>query len=425
MPHSACGFLFRYQDEGNFYSLLVSNRGLFPPRSSSSTAARGRWSPGPNSPARRKLGAGRHGSAGHRFSLRVIARGGHFTDRDTTSGSAEAADESFNRGHIAFAAQNYGEGGSAELVASRFELLSAMVDSRPLELETWYYRWNYYIVPDAGARRRLAETLFAMGESLAAAVQIRKIERRRPLDADEFFLKAETALRLGLQDEAEAALDACLALDPGDRRRRGKGQPPLPARPLPRAADELATLLPRRARQRPPPVPLRPRPLRPRGLRRGAAAEYRAAADLDLRSGGGAGQRALPHERGEGLGPGRQKAEAAEAYLAAARLFSDQEADDDLALALSALSRAQGRKTPRSRRSRRKALYRAGKKDAAARSWPSSSHEGARTREAHYTLGLILAERGKAKSARALRGGPRARARLPASTPSATPSGSS
>lgn len=28
-PYSACGFLFRYQDERNFYSVLVSNKGLF------------------------------------------------------------------------------------------------------------------------------------------------------------------------------------------------------------------------------------------------------------------------------------------------------------------------------------------------------------------------------------------------------------
>ena len=145
-----------------------------------------------------------------------------------------------------------------------------MVDSSPMEVETWYYRWNYYIVPDPDARRRLAETLFAMGESLAASVQLRKIERRRPLDADELFLKAEAALRLGLQDEADAALDACLALAP-DRTD---------------AAEEKANLLYLRgrylelrdrarqasafeARQRAPPVPLGPRALRPRGLRRG------------------------------------------------------------------------------------------------------------------------------------------------------------
>ena len=29
LPYSACGFLFRYQDESNFYSVLVSNRGYF------------------------------------------------------------------------------------------------------------------------------------------------------------------------------------------------------------------------------------------------------------------------------------------------------------------------------------------------------------------------------------------------------------
>ena len=28
-PYSACGFLFRYQDESNFYSVLVSDKGFF------------------------------------------------------------------------------------------------------------------------------------------------------------------------------------------------------------------------------------------------------------------------------------------------------------------------------------------------------------------------------------------------------------
>ena len=206
LPHSACGFLFRYQDEANFYSVLVSNRGFFrfDVVFNGSPRALVAWTETPRSRGESPSTEGEGES-----SLRIIARGGHFTIVLDGEWAAEAADESFDRGHLAFAAQNYGEGGS-----TRFSLLSCMVDSRPLEVETWYFRWNYYIVPGADARRRLAETLFAMGESLAAAIQLRKIERRRPLDADELFLKAETALRLGLQDEAEGALDACLALAP-------------------------------------------------------------------------------------------------------------------------------------------------------------------------------------------------------------------
>ena len=261
LPHSACGFLFRYQDEANFYSVLVSNRGFFrfDVIFNGSPRALVAWTETPRSRGESPPSEGEGES-----SLRIIARGGHFTIVLDGEWAAEAADESFDRGHLAFAAQNYGEGG-----ATRFSLLSCMVDSRPLEVETWYFRWNYYIVPGADARRRLAETLFAMGESLAAAVQLRKIERRRPLDADELFLKAETALRLGLQDEAEARprrLPRPRAWSGG--RQRGEGQPPLPARPLPRAARPASEVSCRRCRTTRACSASRATPASPRGLSR-------------------------------------------------------------------------------------------------------------------------------------------------------------
>jgi tetratricopeptide (TPR) repeat protein len=385
--HSACGFLFRYQDEGNFYSILVSNKGLFRldvvfNRSPRALVAWTEIAP----PSAR-------GGDGASFSLRVIARGGHFTIIIDDEWVAEAADESFNRGHIAFAAQNYGEGGRA-----RFDLRSCMVDSRPLELETWYYRWNYYIVPDSAARRRLAETLFAMGDSLAAAVQIRKIEKRRPLDADELFLKAETALRLGLEPEAEEALDACLALDPG---RTAAAEEKanilyLRGRYL-ELRDQLATLLPEK-RDNSRLLCLSGHARFGLGDYLGAAAEYRAAADLALRSGEGAGASLFRMNEARAWDQAGKKTEAADAYLAAARLFSDQEADDDLALALQRLSALKA-KNAEVKEIKGKALYRAGKKDAAARMLAELVARGSTDSGTHYTLGLILAEKGQGEKA--------------------------
>jgi tetratricopeptide (TPR) repeat protein len=386
MPRSACGFLFRYQDEGNFYSLLVSNGGYF--RLDLVLSGKPRpliaWT---ELPGRASAADPAPPSGDDEFSLRVIARGDHFTITINDEWAAEAVDDSFDRGHIAFAAQNYGEGSP-----TRFALGSCMVESRPVELESWYYRWNYYIVPDTSARRNLAETFFAMGESLAAAVQLRKIERQRPLDAGELFLKAETALRLGLQDEADAALDACLALDPkrADAAEEKANLLYLRGR-YPELRDALALLLPAHADNA--------RLLCLSGHARfnlgdfaGAAADYQAAADLDP------GQALFWMNAARAWEQAGRKPEAADAYLAAARLFSEQEGDDDLALALGRLS-ALRPKSADVKEIKAKALYRAGKKDEAAKLLAELVAKGTADSGSHYTLGLILAERGEGEKA--------------------------
>ena len=390
-PYSACGFLFRYKDEGNFYALLVSNKGFF--RLDLVLSGKPRtligWTELPSGRAGPELGEGE-------FALRVIARGDHFTIAIDDQWVAEAVDDSFDSGLVAFAAQRYAEDSPAGAPSgdrtARFELGSCLVESRPLEVESWYYRWNYYIVPGAVERRRLAETFFAMGESLAAAVQLRKLERLGALDAEELFLKAECALRLGLQDEAEAALDACLALAPGKTE----------------AVEEKANLLYLRGRY----LELRdaleallsdrrdnPRLLCLSGHARfnlgdfaGAAADYKAAADLDE------GQALFRMNEARAWDQAGKKEEAAKAYLEAARLFSEQEADEDLELALGRLSALR----PRSlevKAIKAKALYRKGKKEEAARLLAELVVKGAADSGSHYTLGLILAERGEGEKA--------------------------
>jgi tetratricopeptide (TPR) repeat protein len=386
LPYSACGFLFRYQDEGNFYSVLVSNKGFFRLDVVFNGSPRPlvAWT---ELPRRVSAADSTSPEGGDGFSLRVIARGGHFTIVVDDEWVAEAADESFDRGHIAFAAQNYAEGGE-----TRFALLSCMVDSRPMEVETWYYRWNYYVVPGADSRRRLAETLFAMGESLAAAVQLRKIEKRRPLDADELFLKAEAALRLGLADEAESALDACLAQAPGrmDAAEEKANLLYLRGRYL-ELRDELDKLLPA-TRDNARLLCLRGHARFGLGDFAGAAAEYRAAAELDRQ------QPLFRMNEARAWDQAGRKAQAAEAYLAAAKLFSSQEADDDLALALGRLAalKAKGAEV---KEIKAKALYRAGKKDEAAKLLTELIAKGSEDSGSHYTLGLILAEKGRGEEA--------------------------
>ncbi len=155
-----------------------------------------------------------------------------------------------------------------------------------------------------------------------------------------------------------------------------------------------------------------------------AAAEYRAAAEIDLRSGGGGSQPLFRMNEARAWDQAGKKSEAVEAYLAAARLFSAEEADDDLALALNRLAalKAKGAEV---KEIRAKALYRAGKKDEAAKILAEIVAKGGADSGSHYTLGLILAEKGQGErrssaSARLSRSSPTIR-----STPSAMPSGSS
>ncbi|MDP3179771.1 MAG: tetratricopeptide repeat protein, partial [Spirochaetaceae bacterium] len=318
---------------------------------------------------------------GGAFRLGTIARGSHFTILVNDHWVGEAVDDSFRQGHFAFAAQAFEAPMTAAMKACR-------LDSRPLEVEAAYYRWNYYIVPDNAVRRALAETFFATGENLAAAVQLRKMERRAPLSADDLFLKAEVSIRLGLHDEAEAALDACLAIDLTHRR----------------AAEEKANILYLRGRS----LELRaladrlleddPHNARLLGLAGharfalgdypGAAASYRRAADLDREQPLFRMNEARAHDQA-----GARK-EAAQAYLAAARLLALQGGDDDLALALRRLEALRPRSVA-TKEIRAKALYRQGKKTEAARLLGELVATGSEDSAVHYLAGMIAAERGE------------------------------
>jgi tetratricopeptide (TPR) repeat protein len=377
---TACGFLFRYADEGNFYAALVSSKGYF--RLDAVFNGKPRpvvaWTEIPLPLEERE--------EGFSFSLRVIARGEHFTLCVNDHWAAEAADGTFRSGHLAFAAQRYGASSGAE--PPRFALLSCLLESRPFEVEAQYYRWNRYILPDAAARRRLAETYFAMGEYLAAAVQIRKIERRRALDADECFLKAEVALRLELREEAEAALDACLAADAGrkDAAEEKANLLYIQGRNL-ELREALAALLPQ--------MPGNARLLCLSGHARfalgdfaGAAADYRAAADLDP------AQALFRMNEARAWDQAKRPAEAASAYFAAASLFYAQEADDDLELALNRLMALRPRREE-VRTIRAKTLFRQGKREEATRLLAELARKGSRDSAVHYLLGIALTEKGE------------------------------
>lgn len=67
---------------------------------------------------------------------------------------------------------------------------------------------------DPEARHRLGIQLMKLGRQDEALHQIQESARLSPLDADRQWLLASAAIAANRFDEAEAALEACLALDP-------------------------------------------------------------------------------------------------------------------------------------------------------------------------------------------------------------------
>lgn len=140
--------------------------------------------------------------------LSLVSRGPRFVVLINGRFAFEAEDDSLGTGTVAFAAQSYEEPASLYLT-------SFSIDSRPIEAESDYIRFTRILVADSDQRRRLAEGLFGQGYFVAALVQLRKIADRGDIAAQDRFLEAECLLRLELLDEAAAAIDACLQIDPG------------------------------------------------------------------------------------------------------------------------------------------------------------------------------------------------------------------
>lgn len=391
-PYSACGVLFRGANDSNFYSLQVSNRGFLrldavfngSPRpliawtECPSLAEGGAQEPGPRT-----------------FALRLIARGPHLLVFVDGHWIGEAEDGTFRSGWLAFAAQDYGE------APASFRLQALMTESRPVEVEAWYYRYNYLELPQAQARLTLARTFMAMGEWLLAAVQLRKVEARQALGPEEHFLKAEIALRLELYDEAGEALEACLAAGQAEGQEAGQEV-------LARARLEKANLLYLKGRY----LELRdyaegllaadprdPRLLTLVGHARfnlgdylGAAEDYGRAAGLEP------GQPLFRMNEARAREQAGDRPGASRAYLLAARGFFEAEADDDLALALGRLSDLDPR-NPELAAYRAKLLYRQGKRKEARQAMASLIKAGTTDSAIHYLAGLLELEGGRRKDA--------------------------
>ncbi len=205
---SAAGFMLRYIDEENFYTLLVSNKGLyrFDLLFNKHPIPLIEWTALPET-------AGEDGRPlWERFELKAIAHGTHFSFYVDEEWIGEIENETLGSGAVGFAAQNYNEAGRAEFSFAGFRL-----EARPVAVEREYTRWVHFIPHPPAARLALAETLFSQESFSAAAVQLRRSLKGRAGTAREHFLLAECYMRLSMHDTALTHIEEVLAREPENR----------------------------------------------------------------------------------------------------------------------------------------------------------------------------------------------------------------
>lgn len=373
--HRAAGFLLRAEGDRDFLYLLVSNRGFL------RVDAVFNGKPHPVVPWTECPGP-----VGSSFNLKIVLSGTRLLAAVDDLWAAECEDETVRQGRLAFAAQNYEDADEAVCV-----LRYILLETRPLEVEAWRLRWSVLAKADPCQRVRLARSLAAGGFNVPALVQLRKAEKDRPLDPDELFLRAECSLRLGLLEDAEPALRACLAAfgnDPGERVRL--------------AREELANLLYLRGSYLELRDELAGRDLSdsPRlsgllghaywnlGDWEKAAEAYGRAARMEP------GMPIFALNEARSWDQARRRDEAAEAYERAARGFFSQEAPEDLEECLRRLKALRPRSDATAALAG-KMLFRDGKKAEAERIFRRLADKGTEDSAVLYLLGLILSERGE------------------------------
>jgi len=212
--YAAAGILFRYSDDGDYYSLLVSNKGLF------RLDAVFNGSP---LPLIAWTEFGEPIAAHTHVKIRLIVLGDRLCIIINDAWAGEVTDNTHSSGRVALTVADYGEPGTVSV-----KFLQLRLDSRPVEVEADYIRWNSYIKIDPTARIRLAETFLASNQALSALVQLKRAWKQSRDTGNsaaaageagnrspkELLLAADCALRLSLIPEAEEYLDRCVEVDP-------------------------------------------------------------------------------------------------------------------------------------------------------------------------------------------------------------------
>lgn len=366
--HGAAGMIFRYINGENYYYALLSNRGMF----RFDVVFNG--NPIPLIPWM-EVGLPEETD---RFTLMVIAHGSSFSFYLKDEWIAELEDEMLDAGRLAFCAQNYDDRAPAEFFLHRL-----MIESRPVEVEYWYYRRARFLPVDPQRRIALAERLNSRGQFAAALVQLKKAFRHAEADGEACFLMAETCVNLEMYSEAFSYIEACLEKDPAHQEARiEKANLYYLQNRFLDAKEYLDSLLKD--------IPDRPLLWNLSGNVEYALGSYERAAEAYLRAIELGGEASIFHlNAARAFDRAGRGAEAEEHYADAARLLFREEAYDELPEIFSRIP-----KHPVVRGVRGKVLFQEGRLEEAEKVFLSLIDEGLAESEIYFLEGLILVQRG-------------------------------
>jgi tetratricopeptide (TPR) repeat protein len=372
--HSSAGFVFRYNNQDNFYYFLLSNRNRFrldvvfnknPIHLIEWTAV----------PAAVKDAT----------ELRIIARDNNFSFFLGDEWLAEASDDTLKTGFVGFAAQNYEEKNEGV-----FYLNSLSIESRPLQVEQEYLRWTRYVPVSPQARITLARTYAEMGKHSEAVVQLKTASKRLPDSAEVHLHLARSYIQLKAYPESLSCLDRVLKLEPeNDQIRLEKADVLFLDGDFLNCRDYVESILPRFPED-PQLLNLLGRCEYNLGNWESAAEQYRRAIDLDADNAVHRVNLARCRERAE------DSAGAVKDYFEAARQLFRQELYDELSLVLARLHDLLPPDSDEAYELKSlegKMLYHEGKKHQAENLFSEVIDSGYNDSGVHYLYGLMLIEK--------------------------------
>ncbi|MCM1322376.1 MAG: tetratricopeptide repeat protein [Bacteroides sp.] len=203
----ACGFLLRYINETNYYSLLVSDGGFFrfdAVFNGNQIPLTG-WVPFPQPDAaqgntadlrRKKLRAGQ-------VPVQIIANGTGFAIIIDYQLAAAVNDDIIqSEGSVAFAAQNWNIWETA-----RVSLRFFSIDSREVQTDAAFRQWNADSSFSAAQRIQFAKSLAAAGRILPAISELKKSWNNSVPRIDDLLFGARLYMTQNLYNEAAELLE--------------------------------------------------------------------------------------------------------------------------------------------------------------------------------------------------------------------------
>jgi tetratricopeptide (TPR) repeat protein len=314
--HSSAGFVFRYNNEDNFYYFLLSNRNRFrfDVVFNKNPIHLIEWTAIPK-------------TVEEASELRIIARDNTFSFFLGDEWLAETNDDMLKTGFVGFAAQNYEEKNEGV-----FFLNSLKIESRAVQVEQEYLRWSRYVPVSPQSRITLAQTYADMGMHSEAVVQLKAAVKHLPDSAELHLLLARTYTQLKAYRESLSYLDRVLELDPdNDQVRLEKADVLFLEGDFLSCRDYVESILSRYPKD-PQLRNLLGRSEYNLGNWEKAAGQYREAIDLDPENAVYRVNLARCRERAGDAG------QAVSLYLEAARQLFRQELYDELSLVLARLS---------------------------------------------------------------------------------------